>query len=385
MDAAKSGKGSKRRTLTDPSIHASIAIASDVADTAEMLWLDALEAEESGDRAGALDTATRVVEIDPVHVDGWMGVARWSLPPDSRGRQEMPDLSQAAKSMAALRKVVELDPEPFDPWKLGGVLLVDHLGMLEQGLAWWQERREFAPHEVAPLIEQIAILVRMGLYDECAALLEQLYSEDLETATGKQLDQMEAVNRMVSRAAKMEEDEIFRPQNPKHPRWKIIGNMKKRKPISPTFFLITFIAPIVFIIGTAMMTLIGGTTWGFILVFLLILASFMILTRMLSGILHKLNRHALDLDRAIDYETTAGGVCIPEEIRYSKLYNAMISNRMPALGERLELIVESGDKMPMRWKPELPDFTISVSELTDSGDSETEEWWGDSELEPIED
>ena len=287
--------------------------------------------------------------------------------------------------MAALRKVVELDPEPFDPWKLGGVLLVDHLGMLEQGLAWWQERREFAPHEVAPLIEQIAILVRMGLYDECAALLEQLYSEDLETATGKQLDQMEAVNRMVSRAAKMEEDEIFRPQNPKHPRWKIIGNMKKRKPISPTFFLITFIAPIVFIIGTAMMTLIGGTTWGFILVFLLILASFMILTRMLSGILHKLNRHALDLDRAIDYETTAGGVCIPEEIRYSKLYNAMISNRMPALGERLELIVESGDKMPMRWKPELPDFTISVSELTDSGDSETEEWWGDSELEPIED
>jgi len=196
---------------------------------------------------------------------------------------------------------------------------------------------------------------------------------------------MEAVNRMVSRAAKMEEDEIFRPQNPKHPRWKIIGNMKKRKPISPTFFLITFIAPIVFIIGTAMMTLIGGTTWGFILVFLLILASFMILTRMLSGILHKLNRHALDLDRAIDYETTAGGVCIPEEIRYSKLYNAMISNRMPALGERLELIVESGDKMPMRWKPELPDFTISVSELTDSGDSETEEWWGDSELEPIED
>ena len=93
----------------------------------------------------------------------------------------------------------------------------------------------------------------------------------------------------------------------------------------------------------------------------------------------------MDLDRAIDYETTAGGVCIPEEIRYSKLYNAMISNRMPALGERLELIVESGDKMPMRWKPELPDFTISVSELTDSGDYETEEWWGDSELEPIED
>ena len=157
--------------MSNPSIHASGAVASDMADTAEMVWLDALEAEDSGDRAGALEAAKSVVEMDPKHTDGWMGVARWSLPPESKGRQQMPDLSQAAKSMAALRNVVELDPEPFDPWKLGGVLLIDHLGMLEQGLAWWQQRREFAPYEVAPIIEQIGILVRMGLYDECATLL----------------------------------------------------------------------------------------------------------------------------------------------------------------------------------------------------------------------
>ncbi len=352
-------------------------------DTAEMVWLDALEAEESGDRAGALEAASRVVEMDPTHTDGWMGVARWSLPPDSRGRQEMPDLGQAAKSMAALRKVVELDSEAFDPWKLGGVLLVDHLGMLEEGLAWWEQRRELAPHEVAPLIEQIGILVRMGLYEECATLVEQLYGEGMEATTSDQLAQMEAVNRMVSRAAKMEEDEIFRPQNPKHPRWRIIGNMKKRKPISPTFFLVTFIAPIVFILGTALMTLIGGSTWGFVLVFLFILASFMIITRLSSGLLHKLNRHALDLDRAIDYETTSGRICIPEDIRYSKLYNAMISNRMPALDQRLELIVETGDKMPIRWKPELPEFT--VLESNSQGPEESDGWWGNSELEPIDD
>ena len=131
--------------------------------------------------------------MDPEHSDGWMGVARWSLPPDSKGRQQMPDLGQAAKSMAALRKVVELEPEPFDPWKLGCVLLVDHLGMLEQGLTWWQQRREFAPYEVAPLIEQIGILVRMGLYDECATLLEILYSEGMETSSSEQLAQMVAV------------------------------------------------------------------------------------------------------------------------------------------------------------------------------------------------
>ena len=354
-----------------------------MAETAEMVWLDALEAEESGDRAGALEAAKSVVGMDPAHADGWMGVARWSLPPESKGRQQMPDLSQAAKSMAALRKVVELDPEPFDPWKLGGVLLVDHLGMLEQGLVWWQQRREFAPYEVAPVIEQIGILVRMGLYDECANLLEQLYSEGMEASTADQLAQMEAVNRMVSRAAKMEEDEIFRPQNPKHPRWNVIGNMKKRKPITPTFFLITFVAPIVFLLGTVAMTLVGGSTWGFLLVFVFILASFMVITRLASGLLHKLNRHALDLDRGIDYETTSGRICIPEEIRYSKLYNSMVANRTPALTERLELIVEGGEKMQTRWNPHLPEFTILES---DSGNSEeSEQWWSDSELEPLDD
>ena len=383
MEAEKPGKGSKRRTLTHPSIHASRAVASDVADTAEMVWLDALEAEGGGDRANALEAAKRVVEMDPEHTDGWMGVARWSLPAESRGRQQMPDLSQAAKSMAALRKVVALDPEPFDPWKLGGVLLVDHLGMLEKGLDWWQQRREFAPYEVAPVIEQIGILVRMGLYDECATLLEKLYSEGMEATTSEQLAQMEAVNRMVSRAAKMEEDEIFRPQNPKHPRWKVIENMKKRKPISPTFFLITFVAPIVFLLGTVAMTLIGGSTWGFLLVFVFILACFMAITKLASGLLHKLNRHALDLDRAIDYETTSGRVCIPEEIRYSKLYNAMISNRMPALAERLELIAEVGDKLQLRWKPELPNFTLLENISEDN--EESEEWWSESELEPLED
>ena len=368
--------------MNNPSIHASNAVASDVADTPEMVWLDALEAEGSGDRGGALEAAKRVVEMDPEHTDGWMGVARWSLPPESKGRQQMPDLGQAAKSMVALRKVVALDPEPFDPWKLGGVLLVDHLGMMEQGLDWWQQRREFAPYEVAPIIEQIGILVRMGLYDECANLLEQLYSEGMEATTSDQLTQMEAVNKMVSRAAKMEEDEIFKPQNPKHPRWRIIENMKKRKPISPTFFLITFVAPIVFLLGTVAMTMLGGTTWGFIVVFVFILACFMVITRLASGLLHKLNRHALDLDRAIDYETTSGKICIPEEIRYSKLYNAMVANRVPALNERLELIVEGGDKMPIRWKPELPEFTElnTVEDLEDS-----EEWWSDSEMEPLDD
>ena len=78
---------------------------------------------------------------------------------------------------------------------------------------------------------------------------------------------------------------------------------------------------------------------------------------------------------------TSGKVCIPEEIRYSKLYNAMISNRMPALAERLELIVEGGDKLQIRWKPELPEI-----KALENSSEESEEWWSDSEeLEPLDD
>ena len=109
----------------------------------------------------------------------------------------------------------------------------------------------------------------------------------------------------------------------------------------------------------------------------------MAITKLASGLLHKLNRHALDLDRAIDYETTSGRVCIPEEIRYSKLYNAMISNRKPALAERLELIAEVGDKLQLRWKPALPNFTLLENISEDN--EESEEWWSESELEPLED
>jgi len=352
-----------------------------MAKSAEMTWLDAIEAEQSGDRATALDAAKKTVAIDPAHADAWMGVARWSLPVETRGRQEMPDLKQSAKAMAALRRAVQIDPENFDAWRLGGVLLVDHLGMLEDGLKWWQDRREVAPYEVAPLIEQIAILVRLGHYEECAVLLEELFSEGMEATNSKQLTRMESVSRMVSRAAKMEEDEIFRPQNPKHPRWAIIEKMKKRKPISPTFFLITFIAPIVFLLGTISMAFVGDSTWGFILVFVFILVCFMAISRVTSGLLHKLNRHALDLDRAIDFETSSGRVCIPETVRYSKLYAAMVGQRMPALGERLELLVQSGDKLPIRWSPDIPEFSIFEEDWF----AETQEKIEADELESLED
>ena len=132
--------------------------------------------------------------------------------------------------------------------------------------------------------------------------------------------------------------------------------MKKVKPLSSTFWLIAFIAPIVFIFGSFAITLLGGTMFGFVLVFLLILAAFGILTRLSMGLLQSRNRHALDVDRAIDYETSSGKLCIPESIRGSVVYNAMLKNRSPAVTERLEIIIDSEEKIGSKFQINLPEW-----------------------------
>ena len=131
-----------------------------------MVWLDAIESNEQGDREAALSLAEEVVSQDEGHSDAWMGIAQWILPSDSRGRQLMPNLNQASKSISALRRVVNLDPENEYAWRLGGEILVGHLGMMEDALQWWEERKGIAPNDVVPYFEQVSILVRIGYFDE---------------------------------------------------------------------------------------------------------------------------------------------------------------------------------------------------------------------------
>ncbi len=337
-----------------------------MASSAQTLWVDVLEHEQAGEREEALQLAKEITQIEPDHAAAWKMVARMTLPPARRGQQDMPTLAQAATALGALRRVIQLEPDDSDAWILGGILLVDHLGMLEEALQWWQERRRIEPNEVTPVVEQIAILVRLGMYTEAGELLEVLFSDGMDSPDSRQLVKMDQVRKMVSKAAKMEKDEVFRPQNPKHPRWEIIDRMKGRKPLSETFFLFTFVAPIVFLIGTVAMQLLGQTQYGFILVFLLILGLFMGVSRMGAGLLHTLNRHALDLDRALDVEATAGKVCVPDGIRGSKLYEHLVGKRPEGFRERHLRIVDADEKIQRRWKPELPDFF-------DVGD---DSWWG---------
>jgi hypothetical protein len=102
------------------------------------------------------------------------------------------------------------------------------------------------------------------------------------------------------------------------------------------------------------MTFLGGSIPGFILVFLMILGAFGFLTRASMGLLQRRNRHALDVDRAIDYETSSGKICIPESIRGSIVYNSMIKNRSPAVIQRLDLLIEADEKMNSKFILKIP-------------------------------
>ena len=324
--------------------------------SAEEIWLDALDSREKGIFDEAIRLAKEVVEIDGKNTEAWMAIAMWSLPPPTKGKPVQPSLQQSAKSMSAIKKVILYEPENLEAWIIGGRILLDHLGMLEDALQWWEECRVQFPKNVTPVLEQIAILVRLGLYEECAERLAELHDEGMEEPTSQQAMRMQGVKGMVDRAAKMEKDEIFKPQDPNHPRWEVIERMRKVKPLSSTFWLVAFIAPVVFIFGSVAMTFLGGTIFGFILVFLLILAAFGILTRLSMGLLQSRNRHALDVDRAIDYETSSGKLCIPDSIRGSVVYNSMLKNRSPAVTERLEIIIDSGEKINSKYQPNLPNW-----------------------------
>ena len=345
-----------------------------MAKSAEMLWIDALEQEEAGEFEDAKSLAHEVTKIDPDHSDAWFMISRLSLPPVRRGKTEEPSLPQAAISLSALQNVVRIDPERRDAWILGGALLVDHLGMMEESLEWWERRRKVAPREVTPLIEQIGVLIRIGNYDDAGKLLDILFSPEMDTPDNRQLFRMDAVRKMVANAANMEKDDVFRPQNSKHKRWEIIDRMKTRKPLSETFFLLTFVAPIVFLLGTFSMTLLGNLgRLGLLIVFLIILFLFWGISRLSSGLLQKLNRHSMDLERALDVEASSGKLCIPDEIRGSKLYNSILEKRTRAFQERIGKIVEIDERLNNKWTPNLPNWKQQESD-----------WWVENEDESVE-
>ena len=83
--------------------------------------------------------------------------------------------------------------------------------------------------------------------------------------------------------------------------------------------------------------------------FLIILGLFSGISRAGAGLLQKLNRHALDLERVIDVEAKFQQRSrVPTEIRGSKLYNHTIGKRTEAFQDRHSKIIESDEIIDKR-------------------------------------
>ena len=317
-----------------------------------MIWLDAMEANEEGDRGAALAMAEEVVSLDEGHADAWFAIAQWTLPIDSRGKQMMPDMIQSSKTMSAIRKTVELDPQNEHAWKIGGEIMVGHLGMLEHGLVWWEGRKDAAPSNVLPYFEQVSILIRLGYFEEAGEYLEVL-DRMIESQPSKSLEARAGRLRGIyEEQASMERELGFEPQNSKDDSWDLISRMRKKKPITETYFLLMFVMPIVFLLGSAAMMVVPST----LVVMLLIIAMYFGIARFSRRLLLKLNRPESFLNRAIDVECSSGKVCVPDDIRVSKLYSYVIKKRTPSFQERLGVIEQSGEPLPMNWSLDVPEL-----------------------------
>ena len=321
-----------------------------------MIWLDAIEANEAGDRETALSLAEEVVSIDESHADAWFAIAQWVLPVDSRGKQQMPDMIQSSKSMAASRKAVELDPDNEHAWRIGGEIIIAHLGMLEYGLKWWEDRKEVAPSDVLPYFEQISILIRMGCFEQAGEFLDVL-DRMVERQPSKSLETRAKRLRIIyEEQSSMEEELSFEPQNSNDESWGLISRMRKKKPLTETYFLLMFVMPIVFLLGSLVSYLLAGIPYATVIVMLTIVALYFVVINLSRRLLLKLNRPESFLNRAIDTESSSGKVCVPKDIRSSKLYTYVIGKRTPAFQERLGLIEESGESLPRKWRPSVPEL-----------------------------
>ena len=136
-----------------------------------------------------------------------------------------------------------------EAWALGGLILVDHLGMLEDALEWWSNYREVNPESPVPLIEQASILARYGDYDKASQVSDQILLLEGSSLSTSQKRRLEDIRRSLHDATKKKKGDIFRPQDPNDQRWGKISKFRNQKPVTQTYFLFFIIAPFVFMIG----------------------------------------------------------------------------------------------------------------------------------------
>lgn len=334
---------------------------------AEEHYLDALDALESGDRSGALDSARHAVKLDPEHDEGWWLISTLELP-----EKGGPGLTEASRSLAACRKVVAINPANDAAWVRGGQLLADELGMYFDAMEWWQRRRELAPSDSVAIVEQSALLADFGMYGKAAQHLNSIIENNLDV-TPQQHARISRLAGLLHTGTKQDPIQHFRPWERRHPAWNGIDARRHKGPVSESMLFLMFVTPFLVLEVWFSRGLTGGGFWPFCLTSLIILATVGMGIRFTRNLFYKVNRPAFDLLRAMDLETSTGCLVIPEEVRTDRLYMSILQRRPAAYQARSISIVEEGMSLPKGWKPPLPDFDLPM------WDDEDEDDWSDSD------
>ena len=106
----------------------------------------------------------------------------------------------------------------------------------------------------------------------------------------------------------MEEELSFEPQNSNDESWGLISRMRKKKPLTETYFLLMFVMPIVFLLGSLASHLLAGIPYATVIVMLIIVSLYFVVINLSRRLLLKLNRPESFLNRAIDTESSSGNV-----------------------------------------------------------------------------
>jgi len=334
--------------------------------SAESHYLDAIEAEENGEIEEALEHARLAVKADPEHSNAWWMIVTL-LAPDGK----YPDIEQASKALVACTKVVDLDNTRVDAWVKGGRLMVDHLGMYEDALHWWQRCREAAPLESVPIVEQTTILSDLGMYAEARDRLTALFEENLDIANS-QLARISHLHRTLEKAAEQDQNSHFKPWKKNDGGWTAIKMRANRAPVSENMLFMMTTIPFLMLEVFMSRSLFGDGWGGFCLTSLLILVTVIIGMAFTRRLYHRVNKPGFNLLRAIQFETSSGRMVIPSDIRNSKLYLFLFARHPPAFQQRLEKIVASGNNLQKNWKMKMPDFDSHLDEIGYIEDAEDE-------------
>ncbi|MBJ24172.1 MAG: hypothetical protein CMB64_05820 [Euryarchaeota archaeon] len=320
--------------------------------SSDEFYLDAIDAEENGDVELALELAQKAVKIDPSHSDAWWMISTLLLP-----KKERPTLTKASRSLNACRKIIQIDPDNENAWIRGGRILSDELGMYDKALEWWHERRKVDPTDSQAVIETVALLADLGLYHQSIDELQRVWEPGMRQLTFEQEKRLSRLHNLVKKVAIDEgKTQYFRPWNLRDPGWKIIKERMHRAPANETIIYLFLVAPVLLLV---VMISPNNANEGFgnllfmILMMLIIVMGGMRIARKISMML---NRPAFNLIRAMDIETTSGRVVITDDIRNSKLYQFLISNRPPAFRQRLNSIVDTNELLSKQWRPSVPNF-----------------------------